>query len=165
MSRIIWRRLQSTITRLFGIAAFATLSSCQGELPSAATPPTPKLVIADIVINDPVSGDIAYSHGDHWHGSIRLLRNEVRPHRFYFISRTQSSHDAPPADARITLQQHPDYAVRVTFEDATLARWSGGTFSGDFIGQYPGGTRVIFSVYFGATQVFASPPVAIVVRE
>jgi hypothetical protein len=139
------------------------VQACAAESPTAAVP-SAGITLADIVINDPLTGDVAYSHGDHWHGAIRLVYGDSRRHRVFFVTRGQASHDAPDSSQRITLAGRPDLLFRPEFEDPTLARWVGDAVEGTFIGQYPGGTRVLFTVWFGAQPVFRAPPVAVVVR-
>jgi len=157
------KRFAMTWRRCAVLPLFAMWGCSSERVPTA--PDEPAIRIADIVLNDVASGDVAYSHSDHWHGALRLAYGEARPFRMYFVSRSQASHDAPPQSARITLEGYPEYRLRIDFEDATLVRWVGGSFEGTFVGQYPGGTRVVFSVWRGATEVFRSPPVGVVVRE
>ncbi len=139
------------------------LLACSAESPTA-TVPSAGITLADIVINDPLTGDVAYSHGDHWHGALRLIYGDSRRHRVFFVARGQASHDAPDSSQRMTLIGRPDLNFRAEFEDPTLVRWVGDGVEGTFVGQYPGGTRVLFSVWFGAQSVFRAPPVAVVVR-
>ncbi|MCA2985184.1 hypothetical protein [Gemmatimonas sp.] len=145
------------------LVTLGVVSGCASDAPTAVLPPA-GITLADIVINDPLTGDVAYSHGDHWHGALRLVYGDTRRHRIFFVERGQASHDAPDSSQRITLRARPDLQFRVEFEDPTLARWVGDGVEGAFLGQYPGGTRVLFSVWFGAQTVFRAPPVAVVVR-
>jgi hypothetical protein len=154
------RSVSSTIAMAL---AGSLLFGCASET-TTATLPQAAVTLADIVINDPLTGDVAYSHGDHWHGALRLIYGDTRRHRMYFVERGQASHDAPDSSQRITLVGHPELQFRVEFEDPTLARWVGDGVEGVFVGQYPGGTRVLFSVWFGAQTIFRAPPVAVVVR-
>jgi len=168
MMRCTWRsgwgagRLVAGLWALVTIAP-ALLLGCGAETPTAVVPPA-NIVLADIIINDPLTGDVAYSHGDHWHGALRLVYGDTRRHRIFFVTRGQVSHDAPDSTQRITLSARPDLQFRAGLEDPTLARWVGDGVEGTFVGQYPGGTRVLFSVWYGAQTVFRAPPVAIVVR-
>jgi hypothetical protein len=143
--------------------AACVLQACSAEAPTAALP-SAGITLADIVINDPLTGDVAYSHGDHWHGALRLVYGDTRRHRIFFVARGQASHDAPDSTQRMTLVGRPDLLFRAEFEDPTLVRWVGDGVEGAFVGQYPGGTRVLFSVWFGAQTAFRAPPVAVVVR-
>ena len=60
-----------SIIRRSAIGAASTwlLAACGGGGDVAAPPPTaPRLEIASIVVEDPQTGDIMFSHADHWHG-------------------------------------------------------------------------------------------------
>jgi hypothetical protein len=144
--------------------AIAACTACTSDA-SPVAPTTPAIRLSDIIIHDVAAGDVAYSHGDHWHGALRLGYGEARPFRMLFVPETQASHDAPDAARRITLSTRPDLRLRLDFEDATIVRWVGDATSGTFVGQYPGATRVVFSVWHGATVLWRSPPVSILVRE
>lgn len=145
-----------------------SLSACSAEREPTAPPSPvieePDLRIADVVVSD-ATGDVAYSHGDHWHGSLRVGRGETRPFRLTFVGRTQGSHDAPSQSARFSIVDRPEYTMHITFEDATLARWQGRTDAGTLTGQYVGGTRIIIGVRFQGRLILAAPPVGLVVRE
>ena len=97
------------------------LLACSAESPTA-TVPSAGITLADIVINDPLTGDVAYSHGDHWHGALRLIYGDSRRHRVFFVARGQASHDAPDSSQRMTLIGRPDLNFRAEFEDPTLVR-------------------------------------------
>jgi len=158
------RQLRRTV--IVAVVAALLASGCSTDPASAdsTTAREPDLTMADVVVSD-ATGDVAYSHGDHWHGSLRIARGETREYRLSFVRRTQASHDAPVAAERFTIAGRPAYTLHVTFEDATLVRWQGSTDVGTMTGQYPGGTRATFAVRFEGRLVFVPPPVALVVRE
>lgn len=108
--------------------------------------------------------DILWSHGDHFHGSLRLRVGETLPLLVQFLPEFQEAHDSPPDSLRFTLADEPEYTLRVTLADATIARWEGDRSLGWLFGQYAGTTRVTIQVRRKGRLIYEAPgvPVAVV---
>jgi hypothetical protein len=143
------------------------LASCGVFATSPPPPPeAPRLAIASIVVEDPASGTIMFSHDDHWHGFPSVLTGESRTLRVHFVrqGRAPDDHDMPPRNEWFTLQEHADHSVPVVIEDPSRASWSGDRLGGVLRGQAAGASRMSFRVLRGSTTVWEAPPLNFVVR-
>lgn len=148
-------------------AAGFLLAACGGGGDVAAPPPeAPRLAIASVVLEDPTTGDVVFSHDDHWHGFPIVAANGQRPLRAYFVrqGRAPDDHDMPPRNEWFTLQEHADHALPVVIEDVTRATWSGDRLGGVLQGRSAGASRLNLRVFRGTTTVWEAPPLNFVVR-
>jgi hypothetical protein len=144
------------------LAALALGAAACDRDPSA--PPAESLQFAEIVLADAAGQAVAYSHADHWHGFVRVRRGEQQVLRAYFAAQpVGDSHEAPTV--RFTLESHPDYLLRTTTVDPTVASWEGDRFVLTVRGGTPGSTGTSFVVRRGSTTVFQAPPTSVVVAE
>lgn len=158
------RRTRQYWLMLFGAAS---MLACGGGGDIAAPPPTaPRLEIASIVVEDPSTGDIMFSHDDHWHGFPVVRVGQPRTLRVHFVKqgRAPDDHDMPPRNEWFTLQPHPDHALPVVIEDPARAQWSGDRLGGSIVGQSAGASRMSFRVLRNTTTVWEAPPLNLVVR-
>jgi len=86
---------------------------------------TQTLVFGQVVFTDTLNNVIAYSHCDHWHGSIRIRESQPTALRLWFVEECQADHGAPPREAWFSLDDEPEYSVRVQLQDPTIAVYLG----------------------------------------
>ncbi len=145
----------------------ALLGACSGGGDVAAPPAAaPRLEIASIVVEDPVSGEIMFSHDDHWHGFPVVRAGAQRTLRVHFVKqgRAPDDHDMPPRNEWFSLQPHADHSLPVVIEDPLRATWAGDRLGGVLRGQAEGASRLSFRVFRGTTTVWEAPPLNFVVR-
>lgn len=132
----------------------------------STTEPAEALRFAEILLVDS-AGQVVYSHADHWHNFPVYVKTDGKADLdVHFIAdpKPADQHDEPSRATWFSLGGHPEYRLRVTFEDPTLAAWEGDATRGRLTGRFPGSTRATFVVLRdGATQ-YQSPPLPIVVR-
>jgi hypothetical protein len=154
--------------RLTVLFASAILGACGGGGDVTAPPTTaPRLEISIMVVEDPTSGEIIFSHDDHWHGFPVVRTGAPRSFRAHFVKqgRAPDDHDMPPRNEWFTLQPHADHALPLVIEDPTRASWTGDRLGGILRGQEPGASRMNFRVLRGTTTVWEAPPLNVVVRS
>ena len=148
-------------------AALCLLAACGGGGDVAAPPEgAPRLVIASVVLEDPGSGRVYFSHDDHWHGFPVVAPGGQQALRVHFVKqgRAPDDHDLPPRVEWFTLQAYPDHALPVVIEDPTRARWTGDRLGGTLFGEAAGASRMSLRVFRGTTTVWEAPPLNLVVR-
>ncbi|MBL0938293.1 MAG: hypothetical protein IBJ03_05335 [Gemmatimonadaceae bacterium] len=146
----------------------ASFVACGGEGDPASPPGGPDaLSINSIVVEDAVSGEVMFSHDDHWHGFPIVSVGGRRELRVYFVKqgRAPDDHDIPPRNEWISLSGHPDHALPVVIEDPTRARWEGDRAGGALIGQAVGASRLNIRVLRGTTTVWEAPPLNFTIRQ
>lgn len=144
------------------LIAFAAGATACDRDPSA--PPADSLQFAEIVLTDSTGQAVAYSHGDHWHGFVRVRRGEQQELRAYFTP--QSIEDpGEPLTVRFTLESHPDYVLRTTTANPSVASWDGDRFALTVHGRAAGSTGTSFVVRRGSTTVYEAPPTSVIVTE
>lgn len=153
--------------RIAIIVTAVWLAACGGG-DSVVAPPAgaPRLEISSVIIEDPTTGDIVFSHDNHWHGFPVVSVGGQRALRVHFVKqgRAADDHDMPPRSEWFTLQDHPDHALPVVIEDPTRARWTGDRLGGTLAGQAAGASRMNLRVFRGSTTVWEAPPLNLVVR-
>ncbi len=156
------------IRRAVVIASTTLLAACGGSGESVAEPPAgaPRLEISSIIVEDPVTGDVIFSHDDHWHGFPVVSAGGQRQFRVHFVKqgRSPDDHDMPPKNEWFTLQPHADHSLPVVIEDPTRARWTGDRVGGSLGGLSAGASRMNLRVFRGNTTVWEAPPLNLVVR-
>jgi hypothetical protein len=154
---------RAVLTIAMGLGAGA----CGGGGDVSAPPPeAPRLAISSIVVEDPASGDIMFSHDDHWHGFPVVAVGSARTLRVYFVKqgRAADDHDMPPRSEWFSLQEHADHSLPVVIEDPTRANWTGDRLGGQLTGRAAGASRLSFRVFRSSTTVWEAPPLNVVIR-
>lgn len=141
-----------------------TLGACSDDATGPDAAPGDDLAFGQIIFQNP-DGGIFYSHGDHWHGALRVETGGERTLRVYFIAEYQESHGSPPQDLWFTLEDETEYRLRVTIHDPTLASWTGGRHEGLLAGKYPGSTGATIEILRGTRVVWTVPTVPVVVTD
>ena len=111
-----------------GTIALVLLGACGGESTAPVTAPdepTPDLRFGQVIWTDTLDAVVAYSHCDHWHGSIRLRERVNQPLKLWFAPACQVDHSEPPKSAWLSLTGHNEYTVRVELQDPTIALYEG----------------------------------------
>ncbi len=104
------------------------LSACGSENPSAPPEPvqtTPDLRFGQVIWTDTLDAVVAYSHCDHWHGSIRLHDQVNQPLKLWFAPACQADHSEPPKSVWFSLTGKTEYTGRVELQDPTIALYDG----------------------------------------
>ena len=137
-------------------SAGAVLAGACSSNPTS--PDTEDLDFTEIIFVSAETGeDILWSHGDHFHGALRVGVGEVLPLLVEFLPRYQDAHDAPPESLRFTLAQEPEYRLRAIFADATIARWEGDRHRVQLAGNHEGTTRVTVQVRRTGRLIYEAP--------
>lgn len=152
--------------RRLACGAFLLVTACGGGEATAPAAETPKLIIASVVVEEPATGMIFFSHDDHWHGFPVLRAGESREQRVYFVARGRApdDHDMPPRNEWFTLADRVDHDVPAVIEDPAIARWTGGRTGGTLQGDRTGASRINFRVKRGPTTLWEAPPLNFTVR-
>lgn len=149
------------------VAAVHLFAACGGGGDVTAPPAeATRLAIASIVLEDPATGEVVFSHDDHWHGFPIVSAGGQRTLRAHFVrqGRAPDDHDMPPRNEWFTLQEHADHTLPVVIEDETRAGWSGDRLGGVLQGRGAGASRMNVRVFRGTTTVWEAPPLNFVVR-
>ncbi|MFN3596429.1 MAG: hypothetical protein ACK41D_04060 [Rubricoccaceae bacterium] len=118
------------------------------------------LRVAEIVLTTPAGDVVAYSHDDHWHGTIRgRVGQDVVLHAWVVPQGSPDvGHDTPPRATWQRLSEHAGHAFRVTSDNEAAARWS---VQGDVLtleAREPGTALTTVVVLRGTTTRYQSPP-------
>jgi hypothetical protein len=128
--------------------------------PDAGTGPRE---VRDIALYDASGKNFAWSHGDHWHGSISFNRGEPLEVGFKYMG-TLEGHESDP-NAQFSLEGHEDLTLRVGFQDATVVGFTGDHVRGRFEDKLVGSTRATFTLRRGVDTLLRTPEVRVVIRE
>jgi hypothetical protein len=106
------------------------------------------------------SGDVIFSHNDHWHGAplVPLGGSERIDVFFSSVQMSADDHDAPPTESWFTLADEPGMALSAVIEHPTIASWSGRSGGGTLAGLTAGPSRISFIVKRGTTTLLEAPP-------
>lgn len=159
--RFTW--IQPARTALLALA----LAACGGGGDVTAPPPdAPRLEIASVVIEDTGTGDIMFSHDNHWHGFPVVAVGGRRSLRVHFVKqgRAPDDHDMPPRNEWFSLANHADHSLPVVIEDPSRAQWEGDRLGGTLTGRAAGASRISFRLFRGTTTVWEAPPLNFTVR-
>lgn len=151
--------------------SFRALACALGVLALAAcdrdpSQPEPEaLRFAEVVFEDE-AGNLVYSHADHWHGFLSVRNGQSLPLRMYFVAqgRPIDEHGPPAREQWFTLEGHDAYRVRTTFQDPTLASWTGDRHQAVLQGRFAGSTGASWVVLRGTATQYQTPPTSVVVR-
>jgi hypothetical protein len=115
--------------------------------------------VASIILRTS-SGDIIYSHDDHWHGAplVPLGGSEAIEVFFSSVQMSADDHDAPPTESWFTLEEEPGLTLSAVIEHPTIASWSGSSGGGTLAGLAAGPSRISFIVRRGTTTLLEAPP-------
>lgn len=155
-------------TALFLVSGASLLAACGGGGDVAAPPAAaPRLTIASVVVEDPATGTVYFSHDDHWHGFPTVRRGGSTRYLVHFVKqgRAPDDHDMPPRNEWFNLEPHADHSLPVVIEDPTRARWVGDRLGGTLQGDAAGASRLNVRVFRGSTTVWEAPPLNFIVRE
>jgi len=133
------------------------LAACDvGEVTSEAE----DFQVSEIVITDADGEVVAYSHDDHWHGTIRVTAGGAVALQAYVVpaDAPASGHDVPPQTAWMDLTDHPEHRLRITSDDAAVAAWSGDRHALTLSSQEAGAALTTVVVLRGTTTLYQSPP-------
>lgn len=163
-SRSYHRRLCLLFTCIITAAGVAACGGT-GE-PTAPPAGTSRLDIASVLLEDPVTGTVYFSHDGHWHGFPTVSAGASQRLMVHFVKqgRAPDDHDMPPRNEWFTLATHTDHSLPVVIEDPARARWEGDRLGGVLVGQLSGASRMSVRVFRGNTTVWEAPPLNFVVR-
>jgi len=153
--------------RYASIIFTAGAAACGGSAEPTAPPTgTPRLDIASVLLEDPVTGTVFFSHDDHWHGFPTVNAGASQRLLVHFVKqgRAPDDHDMPPRNEWFTLGTYTDHSLPVVIEDPARARWEGDRLGGALVGQLSGASRMSVRVFRGSTTVWEAPPLNFVVR-
>lgn len=148
---------------LLGLAALAPLlAGCDTAGPSP-DPDDGGLRVAEVVLTT-VEGDVvAYSHDDHWHGTVRARVGQTIALRAYVVSADapDAGHDIPDRQFWTAIDDLPaEYSLRVTSDDETVARWTADRGALALASDRVGAALTTVTVLRGTTTRYQSPPAA-----
>jgi len=124
---------------------------------------TEKQEVRDIALYDASGKNFAWSHGNHWDGSIVLNQGQPLEVSFKYMG-ALASHESDP-NAHFSLEGHEDLTLRVSFLDATVVGFTGDHVRGRFEGKLVGSTRATFTLRRGVETLLRTPEVRVVIRE
>lgn len=118
------------------------------------------LQVRDVVFATADGTVAAYSHEDHWHGSLRTTDGASTPMTVWVVPATapDTGHDVPPRDAWTPPSSEPGVSVRVTSDDETVAAWSGTGDALTLSSTAVGAALTTVTVLRGSTTIYLSPP-------
>ncbi|WP_396208016.1 hypothetical protein [Gemmatimonas sp.] len=160
-------RAQSLIGRVMAAASLIVLGACGGGGDVAAPPPeVQRLTIASVVVEEPATGTVYFSHDDHWHGFPTVRTGNSSRYLVHFVKqgRSPDDHDMPPRNEWFTLATRGDHSLPVVIEDPSRARWLGDRLGGTLFGDASGASRMSLRVFRGSTTVWEAPPLNFIVR-
>ncbi|HEV2132564.1 MAG TPA: hypothetical protein VGR27_15725 [Longimicrobiaceae bacterium] len=144
--------------RLVPALALLFCAAC-GEGP---TPPD-GLEIDGIVLTDAAGVVQAHSHADHWHGALEIQRDQPLELRIYLVSSGSPTTEPPPRSAWFTLQNEPEYTLRVTIADPTVMTWQGERYQATITGRRTATTTARIYVQEGDRTVYDASSVVVIV--
>lgn len=132
-----------------------TLAACDRSV----TEPALETRVASIILRTS-SGDIIFSHDDHWHGAPLVPLGGSQQIEVFFSSVRKSAddHDAPPTESWFTLADEPGLSLSAVIEHPTIATWTAASGGGTLAGLAPGPSRISFVVKRGTTTLLEAPP-------
>ncbi len=153
ISVAVLRRLVPVLTLFFLVAC--------GEGP---TPPD-LLEIDGIVLTDAEGVVQAHSHADHWHGLLEIRKDQPMDLRVYLTSRSSPTPEPPPQSSWFTLQNEPDYSLRVTVGDPSVVTWQGDRHQATIAGLRVANTTARIYVQEGDRTVYDSSSIVVIVGD
>lgn len=159
---------RSVVARSAAALAVAALAACGGG--SGATAPAeeaPRVTIAAMVLENPRTGEVIFSHDDHWHGFPVVGTGAEEQLRLHFVARGRApdDHDPPPRAEWFTLADRGDHQVPGVVEDRSVGTWAGDRVEGRLRGARAGATRLALTVVRGVTTLWQAPSLNFTVRD
>lgn len=148
----------TVLPRLLPALAFLLFAAC-GEGP---TPPD-GLEIDGIVLTDAAGVVQAHSHADHWHGALEVQHDQPLELRIYLVSRGSPTTEPPPQQEWFTLQNEPEYTLRVTVGDPSVATWQGDRYEATITGSRVANTTARIYVQEGDRTVYDASSIVVIV--
>lgn len=144
------------LTALLLTLVLAVAACDAGEVTSE----TENLQVREVVLTDGDGEVVAYSHDDHWHGTIRVAAGEESALQAYVVldGTPGTGHDVPPRTAWVSLADHPEHRLRLTSDDEAVAAWSGDRHALTLSSQEAGAALTTVVVLRGTTTLYQSPP-------
>lgn len=142
-----------------------TVAACD----RAATAPqvAPSVRINEVVLEDPATGTLIYSHIDHWHGFPVVPAGGTLTLRKYFtaFSSHPDDHDPPSRTDWISLDSLPtDINTRIVATDTTVLQAAGTRAQLLLTGRRTASTPLSVVVRRTTTTLYEAPPLNTVVR-
>ncbi len=148
--------------RWFSLALAAVAAAACERTP---TPPVDDLEVAALVIADAEGTVHAYTHIDHWEGLIEIVPDQQRDFRVYLSAREGSDLAPPPRAEWFTLEDKPEYTLRVAVNDSRVAAWEGDRHAVTITGRRAGTTIANLAVRRGNTTLYEVPALLILVLD
>ena len=138
---------------LFGLAACDA-----GEV----EPDPDALEVAEVVLARSDGSVAAYSHDDHWHGTLRATVGASSDFDVWIVTADApaSGHDVPPRESWTRPSSHDGITLRVTSDDEAVAAWSGAGDTFTLAAGAVGTALTTVVVLDGSTTRYQSPPAA-----
>ena len=144
------------LSRLLLAAFLVVVAACDKSVTA------PRIADAEVkeIILRTSSGDIIYSHIDHWHGAPLAPLGGFETLEIFFSSVRMSAddHDPPPFESWFTLADHPELSIIAIVEDPAVGSWTGTRVAGQLHGLAAGASRLSFVVRRGTTTLLEAPP-------
>lgn len=128
--------------------------------------------IAEVLFTDADGAVVAYSHGDHWHGTIRTTAGQTTTLNAWLVMEEHDDHDHDhedhdhddhghdvPEEDRWARASEMGMTLRITSDNEAVASWSG---SGDVVSlssDESGAALTTVVVLDGTTTMYQSPSV------
>lgn len=162
------RRARAVRRRFVPVAAGAlalALAAC--DRADTAPQVAPSVRINEVVLEDPATGAIIYSHMDHWHGFPIVPDGGTLTLRKFFtaFSAHPDDHDPPSRGDWISLDSLPaEINTRIVASDTTVLRAVGTRVQMQLTGRRTASTPVSMVVRRATTTLYEAPPLNAVVR-
>lgn len=123
-------------------------------------PDVDALQVSEVIFARPDGSVVAYSHDDHWHGTLRATVGESTTLDVWIVTADTPGlgHDVPPRDAWARPSAHDGVSLRITSDDETVAVWSGSGDTFTVASSAVGAALTTVVVLEGPTTRYQSPP-------
>lgn len=120
------------------------------------------LQVAEVVFAQADGSVVAYSHDDHWHGTLRATVGTPTTLDVWLVTAEAPSagHDVPPRESWVRPSAHAGVTVRVTSDDEAVATWSATGDTATLTADAVGAVLTTVVVLDGSTTRYQSPPAA-----
>lgn len=120
-----------------------------------------RLQIGEVVLARVDGTPMAYSHDDHWHGTLRATVGTPMELDVWLVMADAPvvGHDIPPRESWVRPSATAGISVRVTSDDESVATWSGTGDTVTLTADAAGAVLTTVVVLDGSTTLYQSPPV------
>ena len=148
-------------TLLFLSLALAACDAGQIE------PDPDALRVAEVVLARADGSVAAYSHDDHWHGTLRATVGTPTELDVWLVTAAAPGlgHDVPPRESWVRPSAREGVSVRVTSDDTAVATWSASGDTATLTASAAGAVLTTVVVLDGSTTRYQSPPAATITSE